>query len=1117
MLSRRVRRWLIAAAIVVFLIGAYAVFGFFGVPRLLRSNLQSFVSTHYNRQLSVGDIRFNPFALTLEVRALSLPDEDGKPMLGFDRLFVNVGTVSIWRRGPSFQEITLENPFTRVLIHKDGTLNLADLGKGFPPEPAKKPASSGPARLFIDRLSVRGGRTVFEDQSRPEPFSAELQPISFELRDFSTTGKTGNTYALAGASELGERFNWNGTLEVSPVSSRGHFEVDNLQAHTLWSYAQDSLGFEIPSGAIALAGDYDFTASGNPVGLNIGVHDFTVSKLGLRARGRDSNYVNLPKVEVHDAKFDLAKRSVVIGKVLVAGGDVTAWQDADGHINLMEMAARPHSASSAAHAGTGAATSGTPSASGAAGSGTTAPGVSASGGSTSGASASGSAWTVAVPDISIQGFKVSAEDRQTKPAAALHLDPINIHVAGFTTAPNAELQIDADTGINSNAKLHVAGKVSPDSGAVSAKVDLKGLDLTMVQPYLTQRTSMTLLSGQLGTTLNIERGANGSLSVTGDTEVTKLRTVDNALQKDFIKWDLVHASGIAYQSQPAKLRIDRVDTRGAYARVIIQPNQVTNITEVLTPAGQKPPVPQAAAAGGPLSSSATATAVPVSANSGGATAQAIPIANAGSTAASTASGANARGPGSAAASDAATDAATSPAGAAADKSKAPASASSPPKKTPRPRHGHRRTHGKSNSPTDATPSAEGTMAMSIGTVQITNGSAHFADYWIQPNYAVAIQSLNGSVVGLSSDPQSHATLKLEGKIDRYAPVHIDGEINLFAATSYSDIKMGFKGVDMSSVTPYSGHFAGYKIDKGKVSADLSYHVENRKLTADHKIVIDQLQLGDKVDSPEAVKLPLKLAVALLKDRNGVIDLGLPVTGSLDDPQFRLAPIIWKAVLNLIEKAATAPFAMLGRLFGGSEKMNEVDFKPGNAALDDQGRERMASLQKAMKERPQLQLDVPMASSPDLDRPALAQRELQKKLIALKQKELGAQKKGSPAPVDGSVLADPAEHYQLLVAEYRQELGKDTALPDSALAVESAKKKKGEQPAFDPAITDLQNALLAKVQIDASDFEELGKRRARAVQEALLGSGEIDQSRVFLVNAPAKSGAGDVVRAELALK
>jgi len=1076
MLSRRIRRWLIAAAVVVFLIGAYAVFGFFGVPHLLRSHLQSFVGTHYKRPLSVGDIRFNPFTLTLEVRALSLPDEDGKPMLGFDRLFVNLGTVSIWRRGPSFQEITLENPFARVLIHQDGTLNLADLGKGFPPEePAKKPASSQPPRLFINRLSVRGGRTVFEDLSRPEPFSAELQPISFELRDFSTTGKTDNSFALAGASELGERFEWNGTLEVGPVSSKGHFQVDNLQAHTLWSYAQDSLGFDIPSGAIALAGDYDFTVVGNPVGLNMGVHDFTVTNLGLRPRGKESNYVNLPKVEVHEAKLDLAKRSVVIGKVRVAGGDVTAWRDADGHINLMELAGRPKGASKAGAAATASTAGASPG--GAPGSGTQAPGPT---------------WTVAVPDISVEGFKVSAEDRQTKPAAALNLGPINIHVAGFTTAPNAELQVDADTGINRSAKLHVAGKVTPDSGAVSARAELKGLDLTMIQPYLTQRTSMTLLSGQLGTTLNIERGANGSLAITGDTEVAKLRTVDNALQKDFVKWDLVHASGIAFQLQPAKLRIDRIDARGAYARVIIQPNQITNITEVLTPAGQTPPAPQATASGASPTNAGSATAVAA--------------ANTGTASATT-------GTSDAAATPANTSASAVPTALTAHDS----SDSLPPKKTPRPRHGHRRTHGGSEPPADATPSAAGAMAMSIGTVQFTNGSAHFADYWIQPNYAVAIQGLNGTVSGLSSDPQSRATLKLEGKVDRYAPVHIDGQINLLAATAYTDIKMGFKGVDMSSVTPYSGRFAGYKIDKGKVSADLSYHVEDRKLTADHKIVIDQLQLGEKVDSPDAVKLPLKLAVALLKDRNGVIDIGLPVSGSLDDPQFRLAPLIWKVVVNLMEKAATAPFAMLGRLFGGSEKMNEVDFKPGSAALDDQGHERMASLQKAMKERPQLELDVPMVVSPDLDRPALAQRELQKKLIALKQKELASQKKASPSPGDDSVLADPAEHYRLLAAEYRQELGKDTPLPDSALAVEAAKKKKGEQPAFDPAITDLQNALLAKVQIDDSDLEQLGKRRGRSVQDALLGSGEIDQSRLFLINAPAKAGAGDVVRAELALK
>ena len=126
MLSRGLRRWLILAAVILVLVGAYAAFGFLGVPHLVRSNLESFVSTHYSRRVAIGDIRFNPFTLALDVRSLSLPDADGQPMLGFSRLFVNVGLVSIWRRGLSFQEIALEDPFAHVLIRPDGTLNLAD-------------------------------------------------------------------------------------------------------------------------------------------------------------------------------------------------------------------------------------------------------------------------------------------------------------------------------------------------------------------------------------------------------------------------------------------------------------------------------------------------------------------------------------------------------------------------------------------------------------------------------------------------------------------------------------------------------------------------------------------------------------------------------------------------------------------------------------------------------------------------------------------------------------------------------------------------------------------------------------------------------------------------------
>ena len=180
-------------------------------------------------------------------------------------------------------------------------------------------------------------------------------------------------------------------------------------------------------------------------------------------------------------------------------------------------------------------------------------------------------------------------------------------------------------------------------------------------------------------------------------------------------------------------------------------------------------------------------------------------------------------------------------------------------------------------------------------------------------------------------------MELDGKLDRYSPVHIGGELNLLSAALYTDVTMSFKDVDLTIVNPYSGHFAGYKIEKGKLSVDVTYKIDQRKLDAKQHFVIDQLQLGDRVDSPDAVHLPFKLAVALLKDRNGIIDLNLPMNGSLDDPTFRIGPIIWKILVNLITKAATAPFALLGHLFGGDEHMNIVEFAPGSAELQKPAR------------------------------------------------------------------------------------------------------------------------------------------------------------------------------------
>ena len=472
------------------------------------------------------------------------------------------------------------------------------------------------------------------------------------------------------------------------------------------------------------------------------------------------------------------------------------------------------------------------------------------------------------------------------------------------------------------------------------------------------------------------------------------------------------------------------------------------------------------------------------------------------------------------------------------------------------------------------------MPMSIGSVRVIDGSVNYADFWIQPNFAVGIQQLNGTIDGLSSDPKSRAKVKLEGKVDRYAPVNINGELNLMAATVYTDIKMSFKGLELTTMTPYSGHFAGYKIDKGKLSVDLSYKVDQRKLNAEQHFVIDQLQLGEAVESPDAVHLPLKLAVALLKDRNGVIDLPLPITGSLDDPQFKIGPIIWHALVNLLEKAVTAPFAAIGRLFGGhGEDMKFIDFAPGSAELDASSKQKLDGLTKALQEHTQLQLDVPLVYSPELDGPVLAKQKLDQKLIArahgdkppkkqvaqasnrpatpdkgpdatqgtaalasasqVATSQGASQSQGAgavasasqgaapqstapntpppapPAPVDPA-LANPLEHYRLLLAEFQAEMGKDTELPPTAAAIQNAKNTK-DAPAVETAIPELEAALIGQIEVPDVEQQALGKRRTRAIQDVLLADGGIDASRVFIINAPAKTDDSGNVRVEMALK
>jgi hypothetical protein len=381
------------------------------------------------------------------------------------------------------------------------------------------------------------------------------------------------------------------------------------------------------------------------------------------------------------------------------------------------------------------------------------------------------------------------------------------------------------------------------------------------------------------------------------------------------------------------------------------------------------------------------------------------------------------------------------------------------------------------------------MRMRIARIDIQDGVADFTDHSVTPTFSAAIYGLKGSIVGLSSDPASRAAVTLDGSVDRYAPVSIKGQINVLSAAAYTDITMSFSNIELPTFNPYSGKFAGYNIAQGKLSTQMQYHVENRKLDAKHHIVVDQLEFGDATESKQAVPLPIKLAVSLLKDRNGVITLDLPVGGSLDDPTFRVGPIIWKLFVGLITKIVTAPFALLGSLFGGGPELSYIDFPAGVATLTPAQIQKLTQLSNALVERPQVKLDIPLHTQGDDDDTALERTGLEDALHT-------------------AAAAPAAVRLAALAALYRAQFKAEPEYPPETTSGSDADVDR---------VTWLETQLLPQFAPSAAQRDALAQARAQAVQAAVLANAELKPERVFLTNQVSGGGPEGSVRMELKLE
>jgi acylphosphatase len=350
-----------------------------------------------------------------------------------------------------------------------------------------------------------------------------------------------------------------------------------------------------------------------------------------------------------------------------------------------------------------------------------------------------------------------------------------------------------------------------------------------------------------------------------------------------------------------------------------------------------------------------------------------------------------------------------------------------------------------------------------------------------------------------------ADVELRGKLDDYAPLEITGKINPLKEDLYIDIKARFKDMELSPTTPYAAKYVGYTVEKGKLSFDLKYLIVKKKLESQNYIFLDQLTLGEKVESPHATKLPVKLAIALLRDRNGEVKLDIPVTGSLDDPKFSVWGIILKIIVNLLAKAATSPFALLGAIFGGGEELSYLEFDYGVATIAETNTKKIDTLVKALSDRPALNLDIEGHVDLERDREALKQLLFQRKLKAQKLKEMV--KKGTPAlPVD-QVKIEPKEYEKYLKMAYKEE---KFPKPRNILGI-----------AKDLPVPEMEKLMLTHIEIKESDLRSLASQRAMIVKDAILKTGKIESERIFIIEpkslAPEKKEKLKDSRVEFKLK
>jgi hypothetical protein len=1040
--ERRRRRFIIAGVI-----GGVAVATFFALPPIIKAQAVKRLSAELHREVAIKKIRLNPFTLSVTIDGLVIKDRDGGAFTGWNRLYVNFDSFSLFTGEWRFQDIVLDGFSQRVTIAKDGTFNFADL---IPPPSEKVPAESGPAKpprpLRIANLSVTSAAFTFADASRARPFATEVGPLTFTLKNFLTAGDPKAPYEFSAVTESGETLSWRGTVSIDPVRSAGEFAVGTIALKKYAPYYADLINADLLDGSLDVKARYAIDLSEVSPELSLTDAAIKLSRLQVAARGSTTPLIDLPSFSIDGLSADGLKVSATIARIALEGGRVSVVREKDGSLNLLKLiAAAPASSGTAV-----AASSPAPA-----------------------ASAAAALPDVRLAEFALSGLAIDFVDHTTASPTQNGIERLDVLVKNVSLSePSVPVLLKLSATVASGGTIGVDGTAAREPLAADLAVKVAALSLAGATPYVEPRLNLRIADGAVSVD-GFARLAGNVAEFQGDVVVDKFATVDGVKGEDFVKFTKLAIRGINAKSEPLTANISEILLADPLARVAIHADKTTNLSAILR-TGQPP----------------------------------------------------------------------------ADSAQAPA-------------------------PTESLPVAETSApepVWSLGKFTLTNGEASLSDRSVKPVARLSLDHFSGTVTGLSSADKQRADVDIRGKINGSGAVALTGKLDAKAATrtpgALTELVVDVKGVDLSPISPYVGTYAGYELARSGLAVDVKARLSQRELNTNNVVTLQQFTLGAATNSPEATKLPVRLGIALLKDTDGNIVIDLPVKGDLDDPEFKIGRVVMRVIVNVLAKAATSPFSLIGAAFGGGgDELAYQDFTPGATTPAETELKKIDTLRKALKNRPALNLDITGSYDAEADLAALREQLLVRQVRFRRWEELRRQDPNTPPPAE--IAVSPEDEVRIIgafVAERYPE-GVPAVSSDGSIApppplimpfppTQTQPQPKSRGPVIrrnqrvfagappsrpapvkaEPAkptvlvvregdaasaagaaqaltLADARRALASGIPVSDEDLLQLATDRAQRVRDALLAGGEIEADRLFLT-PPAAEGKGAKVFLQL---